>query len=151
MKPDLPLTLRQASLRKSMIMHTVAPKYNLFSCHPQFLVSQPQFLVSPPPICGLAIPVTKEMGAETKEMGAETKDCTLGPPYMHILFAAGSAFLLYPSMILLGLGGYYFLMTNMQLGNILPTKRSTIISLYCGAYDSSAFLLLLIKVSCNVS
>ena len=34
----------------------------------------------------------------------------------------------------------------MQLGNLVPRFRSTIISLYCGAYDSSAFVLVFVKV-----
>ncbi len=37
-------------------------------------------------------------------------------------------------------------MTNFQLGNLIPSMRSTIISLHCGAYDSSAFVLVLVKV-----
>ena len=54
--------------------------------------------------------------------------------------------LLYPASILIAYGGYAVLLTNMQLGNLLPRFRSTIISLYCGAYDSSAFVLVFVKV-----
>ena len=43
-----------------------------------------------------------------------------------------------------------FLVANMQLGNLIPQIKSTIISLYCGAYDSSAFTMVLVKASiCN--
>ena len=54
--------------------------------------------------------------------------------------------LLYPASILIAYGGYTVLMTNLQLGNLIPRFRSTIISLYCGAYDSSAFVLIFVKV-----
>ena len=65
----------------------MAPKYNSFSRHPQFLLSRatPNFFSSHPNLFSTC--ETKhlggeiiELGAETKYLGTETKDCTLGPP-----------------------------------------------------------------------
>lgn len=38
-----------------------------------------------------------------------------------------------------------------KVGNLFETHRSTIITVYNGAYDSSAFVLLIIKVINNAS
>uniref|UniRef100_A0A8C1WY79 Solute carrier family 43 member 3a n=1 Tax=Cyprinus carpio TaxID=7962 RepID=A0A8C1WY79_CYPCA len=50
-------------------------------------------------------------------------------------------------------GCILFLMTNMQVGNLFDSHRSTIITVYNGAFDSSSAIFLIIKVLCerNVS
>ncbi|XP_059410427.1 solute carrier family 43 member 3a isoform X2 [Carassius carassius] len=42
--------------------------------------------------------------------------------------------------------GILFLMTNMQVGNLFGSRRSTIITVYNGAFDSSSVIFLIIKV-----
>ncbi|XP_038555627.1 solute carrier family 43 member 3b [Micropterus salmoides] len=61
---------------------------------------------------------------------------------------ATSAFsnLLFPALSLLAVGGIMFLITNMQVGNLFGSHRSTIITLYNGAFDSSSALFLVIKL-----
>lgn len=59
---------------------------------------------------------------------------------------AASAWLLFPALSLLATGGILFVMTNMQVGNLFGQHRSTIITLYNGAFDSSSAVFLLIKV-----
>uniref|UniRef100_A0A3Q1FHI0 Solute carrier family 43 member 3b n=1 Tax=Acanthochromis polyacanthus TaxID=80966 RepID=A0A3Q1FHI0_9TELE len=54
--------------------------------------------------------------------------------------------LLFPALSLLSVGGILFLMTNMQVGNLFGSHRSTIITLYNGAFDSSSALFLVIKL-----
>uniref|UniRef100_A0A1A8IT92 Solute carrier family 43, member 3b n=1 Tax=Nothobranchius kuhntae TaxID=321403 RepID=A0A1A8IT92_NOTKU len=56
------------------------------------------------------------------------------------------ASLLFPALSLLAVGGILFLMTNMQVGNLFGSHRSTIITLYNGAFDSSSALFLIIKL-----
>ncbi|KAL2097377.1 hypothetical protein ACEWY4_006584 [Coilia grayii] len=66
-----------------------------------------------------------------------------------VLVAASSAalsFLLFPALSLIAVGGILFLITNMQVGNLFGTHRSTIITLYNGAFDSSSAVFLIIKV-----
>lgn len=62
-----------------------------------------------------------------------------------ITLTKDTSLLLFPAMILIAFGGYIILLTNFQLGNLWPNKKSVIISLYAGAYDSSAFMLVLVK------
>ncbi|XP_055486816.1 equilibrative nucleobase transporter 1-like isoform X2 [Leucoraja erinacea] len=57
-----------------------------------------------------------------------------------------SAALLFPAISLLGVGGLFLFITNMQVGNLFGSKRSTIITVYNGAFDSSAVVFLIIKV-----
>ncbi|KAM7389788.1 hypothetical protein PAMP_023744 [Pampus punctatissimus] len=54
--------------------------------------------------------------------------------------------LLYPAVSFLAVGGILFLITNMQVGNLFGSHRSTIITLYNGAFDSSSALFLVIKL-----
>ncbi|XP_077574854.1 solute carrier family 43 member 3a [Stigmatopora nigra] len=54
--------------------------------------------------------------------------------------------LLFPALSCIAMGGMLLLMTNMQVGNLFPTHRSTIITLYSGAFDSSSAVFLFIKV-----
>ncbi|XP_074645509.1 equilibrative nucleobase transporter 1-like [Tubulanus polymorphus] len=51
----------------------------------------------------------------------------------------------YPSIILLSFAGYYILFTNMQIANLLPAYKCTIIALYTGGFDSSSFGFVLVK------
>ncbi|XP_019941772.1 solute carrier family 43 member 3b [Paralichthys olivaceus] len=54
--------------------------------------------------------------------------------------------LLFPAITLLAVGGILFLMTNMQVGNLFGSHRSTIITFYNGAFDSSSALFFIIKL-----
>ncbi|KAM8733113.1 solute carrier family 43 member 3b isoform 1-T2 [Acanthopagrus schlegelii] len=54
--------------------------------------------------------------------------------------------MLFPALSLLAVGGLLFLITNMQVGNLFGSRRSTIITLYNGAFDSSSALFLIIKL-----
>lgn len=54
--------------------------------------------------------------------------------------------LVFPALIFLSVGGILFLITNMQVGNLFGSHRSTIITLYNGAFDSSSALFLVIKL-----
>ncbi|KAJ0002405.1 hypothetical protein NQD34_007554 [Periophthalmus magnuspinnatus] len=54
--------------------------------------------------------------------------------------------LLFPAMAFLAVGGILLLMTNMQVGNLFGARRSTIITLYNGAFDSSSALFLIVKL-----
>uniref|UniRef100_A0A8C1LLT3 Solute carrier family 43 member 3-like n=1 Tax=Cyprinus carpio TaxID=7962 RepID=A0A8C1LLT3_CYPCA len=54
--------------------------------------------------------------------------------------------LLFPALSIVAVGGILFLMTNMQVGNLFGYHRSTIITVYNGAFDSSSVIFLIIKV-----
>ncbi|KAF5895777.1 solute carrier family 43 member 3, partial [Clarias magur] len=54
--------------------------------------------------------------------------------------------LLYPALSLIAVGGIIFLLTNMQVGNLFGAHRSTIITLYNGAFDSSSSVFLVVKL-----
>ncbi|XP_044047173.1 solute carrier family 43 member 3a isoform X2 [Siniperca chuatsi] len=54
--------------------------------------------------------------------------------------------LLFPALSCIAVGGILLLLTNMQVGNLFAAHRSTIITLYNGAFDSSAAVFLIIKV-----
>uniref|UniRef100_A0A9L0TDK1 Solute carrier family 43 member 3 n=1 Tax=Equus caballus TaxID=9796 RepID=A0A9L0TDK1_HORSE len=58
---------------------------------------------------------------------------------------AQSALLLFLAMPMLTVGGILFLITNLQVGNLFGKHRSTIITLYNGAFDSSSAVFLVIK------
>ncbi|XP_039100953.1 solute carrier family 43 member 3 [Hyaena hyaena] len=60
--------------------------------------------------------------------------------------SADSAFLLFLAMPMLTVGGILFLITNLQVGNLFGKHRSTIITLYNGAFDSSSAVFLIIKL-----
>uniref|UniRef100_A0A8D2JN18 Solute carrier family 43 member 3 n=2 Tax=Sciurus TaxID=10001 RepID=A0A8D2JN18_SCIVU len=60
--------------------------------------------------------------------------------------SAGSAWLLFLAMPALTIGGILFLITNLQIGNLFGKHRSTIITLYNGAFDSSSAVFLIIKL-----
>uniref|UniRef100_A0A9L0S9E0 Solute carrier family 43 member 3 n=1 Tax=Equus caballus TaxID=9796 RepID=A0A9L0S9E0_HORSE len=57
---------------------------------------------------------------------------------------AQSALLLFLAMPMLTVGGILFLITNLQVGNLFGKHRSTIITLYNGAFDSSSAVFLLL-------
>ncbi|XP_029999314.1 solute carrier family 43 member 3a isoform X2 [Sphaeramia orbicularis] len=57
-----------------------------------------------------------------------------------------SSDLLFPALSCLAVGGILLLLTNMQVGNLFPSHRSTIITLYNGAFDSSSAVFLIFKV-----
>ncbi|XP_030643667.1 solute carrier family 43 member 3-like [Chanos chanos] len=59
---------------------------------------------------------------------------------------AALSILLFPALSLIAVGGILFLMTNIQVGNLFGAHRSTIITLYNGAFDSSSAVFLIIKV-----
>ncbi|KAG3285063.1 solute carrier family 43 member 3 [Ictidomys tridecemlineatus] len=59
--------------------------------------------------------------------------------------SADSAVLLFLAMPMLTVGGILFLITNLQIGNLFGKHRSTIITLYNGAFDSSSAIFLFIK------
>uniref|UniRef100_A0AAQ4S593 Solute carrier family 43 member 3a n=1 Tax=Gasterosteus aculeatus aculeatus TaxID=481459 RepID=A0AAQ4S593_GASAC len=54
--------------------------------------------------------------------------------------------LLFPALSFIAVGGILLLLTNMQVGNLFAAHRSTVITLYNGAFDSSACVFLIIKV-----
>ncbi|XP_062892833.1 equilibrative nucleobase transporter 1-like [Mobula hypostoma] len=65
---------------------------------------------------------------------------------MIALSTAVTAYLLFPALSFMAVGGIIFLLTNMQIGNLFGEKRSTVITLYNGAFDSSSAVFLLVKV-----
>ncbi|KAM5141134.1 equilibrative nucleobase transporter 1 isoform 1-T3 [Mantella aurantiaca] len=62
------------------------------------------------------------------------------------LSTADTGMLLFPALSLLSTGGIIFILTNMQVGNLFGAQRSTIITLYNGAFDSSSVIFLIVKV-----
>ncbi|XP_068596466.1 solute carrier family 43 member 3b [Brachionichthys hirsutus] len=54
--------------------------------------------------------------------------------------------LLFAALPFLAVGGIMLLVTNMQVGNLFGSRRSTIITLYNGAFDSSSAVFLVIKI-----
>nr|XP_005891208.1 PREDICTED: solute carrier family 43 member 3 [Bos mutus] len=60
--------------------------------------------------------------------------------------SADSAVLLFLAMPMLAVGGIQFLITNLQIGNLFGKHRSTIITMYNGAFDSSSAVFLIIKL-----
>ncbi|XP_053781676.1 equilibrative nucleobase transporter 1 isoform X2 [Desmodus rotundus] len=60
--------------------------------------------------------------------------------------SSASAPLLFLAMPMLTVGGVLFLITNLQIGNLFGKHRSTIITLYNGAFDSSSAVFLIVKL-----
>ncbi|KAJ0002414.1 hypothetical protein NQD34_007563 [Periophthalmus magnuspinnatus] len=54
--------------------------------------------------------------------------------------------LLFPALSLMGVAGRMYLMTNLQVGNLFGARRSTVITVYTGAFGSSSLLFLIIKL-----
>lgn len=69
---------------------------------------------------------------------------SISPPLT--LMVPDSALLLFLAMPMLTVGGILFLITNLQIGNLFGKHRSTIITLYNGAFDSSSAVFLIIKL-----
>ncbi|KAL7991945.1 hypothetical protein Chor_016201 [Crotalus horridus] len=61
-------------------------------------------------------------------------------------FFPATAIMLYPALTFISVGGILLILTNMQIGNLFGKHRSTIITLYNGAFDSSSAVFLIIKV-----
>ncbi|XP_027010469.1 solute carrier family 43 member 3b [Tachysurus fulvidraco] len=59
---------------------------------------------------------------------------------------AALSVILYPALALIAVGGILFLITNMQVGNLFGSHRSTVITLYNGAFDSSSAVFLIVKL-----
>ncbi|KAJ3614242.1 hypothetical protein NHX12_017816 [Muraenolepis orangiensis] len=59
---------------------------------------------------------------------------------------AESSVLLFLALSCLAVGGIVLLLTNMQIGNLFSAHRSTIITIYNGAFDSSSAVFLIVKV-----
>ncbi|XDV36663.1 hypothetical protein PO909_006403 [Leuciscus waleckii] len=57
-----------------------------------------------------------------------------------------SSVLLFPALSFIAVGGILFLMTNIQVANLFGAHRSTIITLYNGAFDSSSAVFLIVKL-----
>nr|XP_056706809.1 equilibrative nucleobase transporter 1 [Euleptes europaea] len=57
-----------------------------------------------------------------------------------------TAMILFPALSFLSVGGILLILTNMQVGNLFGKHRSTIITLYNGAFDSSSAVFLIIKL-----
>ena len=55
------------------------------------------------------------------------------------------SWILYPAMICFAASGQIFLMTNVQVGNFFSPIRATIINFLSGAFDTSAFVFLIMK------
>ncbi|XP_078286299.1 equilibrative nucleobase transporter 1-like [Rhinoraja longicauda] len=65
-----------------------------------------------------------------------------------IAFAtAATALLLFPAITLIGVGGILLLTTNIKAGNLFGRNRSTVITMYNGAFNTGAAVLLLVKVA----
>ncbi|KAM4603929.1 equilibrative nucleobase transporter 1-like [Polymixia lowei] len=60
--------------------------------------------------------------------------------------SAEYSILLFPALSCIAVGGIILLLTNMQVGNLFAGRRSTIITLYNGAFDSSSAVFLITKV-----
>ncbi|XP_054897258.1 solute carrier family 43 member 3a [Poeciliopsis prolifica] len=60
--------------------------------------------------------------------------------------SAAYSLMLFPALSCIAVGGILLLMTNIQVGNLFAAHRSTIITFYNGAFDSSSGVFLLIKI-----
>ncbi|XP_019739451.1 solute carrier family 43 member 3-like [Hippocampus comes] len=54
--------------------------------------------------------------------------------------------MLYPALSFIAVGGMMLLLTNMQAANLFGAHRSTIITVYNGAFDSSSGVFLIVKL-----
>ncbi len=69
-----------------------------------------------------------------------------GATLLVAISSAGTAPMLFAAFPMLAVGGILFLLTNLQVGNLFGKHRSTIITLYNGAFDSSSAIFLIIKL-----
>ncbi|CAL1299553.1 unnamed protein product [Larinioides sclopetarius] len=56
-----------------------------------------------------------------------------------------TSFLLFPSLILMCVAGVPLRLANMQIADLFPERRSTVITLYSGAFSASASVFVFIK------
>ncbi|KAM4603928.1 equilibrative nucleobase transporter 1-like [Polymixia lowei] len=68
-----------------------------------------------------------------------------GTTVVRLLAIANKSALLFPALSCLISSGMMLYITNAQVGNLFDTRRSTVISIYTGAFDSSAAVFLIIK------
>ncbi|GIY57591.1 solute carrier family 43 member 3 [Caerostris darwini] len=57
----------------------------------------------------------------------------------------GTSYLLFPSLILICIAGVPLRLANMQIADLFPEQRSTVITLYSGAFSASASVFVFIK------
>uniref|UniRef100_A0A3Q2Y5E8 Solute carrier family 43 member 3b n=1 Tax=Hippocampus comes TaxID=109280 RepID=A0A3Q2Y5E8_HIPCM len=62
------------------------------------------------------------------------------------LFSSALSMMLYPALSFIAVGGMMLLLTNMQAANLFGAHRSTIITVYNGAFDSSSGVFLIVKL-----
>ncbi|XP_029951044.1 solute carrier family 43 member 3-like [Salarias fasciatus] len=62
------------------------------------------------------------------------------------LSSVETSVLLYPALSCLIISGSILYITNVQVGNLFDSFRSTIITIYNGAFDSSALVFLIVKL-----
>ncbi|XP_051925230.1 equilibrative nucleobase transporter 1-like isoform X3 [Hippocampus zosterae] len=55
--------------------------------------------------------------------------------------------MLYPALSFIAVGGMMLLLSNMQVANLFGAHRSTIITIYNGAFDSSSGVFVLVKLA----
>lgn len=58
---------------------------------------------------------------------------------------SGYDWLLFPAILIMSLGGVPIRIANMQFSNLYPARRSTIISVYSGAFSASSIIYVLIQ------
>ncbi|XP_074132982.1 equilibrative nucleobase transporter 1 [Sminthopsis crassicaudata] len=69
-----------------------------------------------------------------------------GATFLVGISSPDTGLLLFAAFPMLTVGGVLFLLTNLQVGNLFGKHRSTIITLYNGAFDSSSSIFLIIKL-----
>ncbi|KAM9795285.1 solute carrier family 43 member 3b [Neosynchiropus ocellatus] len=69
-----------------------------------------------------------------------------GGMLMVALSSPALAILLFPAMSCIAVGGGLILISNIQVGNLFGSRRFTVITLYNGAFDSSAALFFFLKL-----
>lgn len=67
---------------------------------------------------------------------------------MNLIFQScctGNDWLLFPAILIMSLGGVPIRIANMQFSNLYPARRSTIISVYSGAFSASSIIYVIIQ------
>ncbi|CAG03710.1 unnamed protein product, partial [Tetraodon nigroviridis] len=83
-------------------------------------------------------------GSNSSRNGTDV--CTQVELFWWLFSSSASSELLFLAAPCIAVGGILLLLTNMQVGNLFAAHRSTIITLYNGAFDSSSALFFIIKV-----
>ncbi len=60
-------------------------------------------------------------------------------------FCPGNDWILFPAILIMSLGGVPIRIANMQFSNLYPARRSTIISVYSGAFSASSIIYVIIQ------